>query len=197
MRLNVFFSAFLVVVFLGFLGCCSLHGNGSVVSQERSASDFYGVILDGIGDVNVYYSENYKVIVTTDNNIQDIVTIKVDGNNLHIDEKTKRGFHSSKLTIDVYMPELKNISLKGVGNINIINGKTSDFEIKLSGVGDIDAQNYEAENVVVTLSGTGDIKTWVTKSLTGKLSGVGNVLYNGNPSINNVNNTGVGNVNTL
>jgi hypothetical protein len=137
------------------------------------------------------------VVVTTDSNIQDIITTKVNGNNLYIDGKIKKNFNPTKLIIDVYMPELRNINLNGVGDIKIISGKTFDFRMNLSGVGDIEAQNYEAENVVVTLSGVGDIKTWVTKSLTGNISGVGNVLYRGNPSINNVNRSGVGNVKQL
>jgi hypothetical protein len=198
MKTKKLLFVFLVVVFLGFLnGCPTEIGNGNVVSQERQASDFSGVTIEGVGNVNIYYAENYKVVVTTDSNIQDIITTKVNGNNLYIDEKNKKNFNPTKLIIDIYMPELRNINLNGVGDINIISGKAFDFRMNLSGVGNIDAQNYEAENVVVTLSGTGDIKTWVTKSLTGKISGVGNVLYRGNPSINNVNRSGVGNVKRL
>jgi hypothetical protein len=124
------------------------------------------------------------------------VTTNVKGNILYIDEKTNNGFYPTQLYIDVYMPELKNLKLKGVGDIEISGGKSSDFEITLSGVGDIDAQKYEAENVTVTLSGTGDIKTWAAKSLTGKLSGVGNIFYKGNPS-KNINKSGIGEVKKL
>ncbi|MDR0321077.1 MAG: DUF2807 domain-containing protein [Treponema sp.] len=198
MKTKKLLFVFLVVVFLGFLnGCPTEIGNGNVVSQERQASDFSGVTIEGVGNVNIYYAENYKVVVTTDSNIQDIITTKVNGNNLYIDEKNKKNFNPTKLIIDIYMPELRNINLNGVGDIKIISGKYFDFRMDLSGVGNIDAQNYEAENVVVTLSGTGDIKTWVTKSLTGKISGVGNVLYRGNPSINSVNRSGIGNVKRL
>jgi hypothetical protein len=198
MKTKKLLSTFLVVAFLGFLnGCITEIGNGNVVSQERQASDFSGIIHEGVGNVNIHYAENYKVVVTTDSNIQDIVTTKVNGNNLYIDEKTKRNFNPTKLTIDVYMPELRDINLNGVGDIKIISGKTSDISMDLSGVGNIDAKNYEAENVVVTLSGTGNIETWVTKSLTGNISGVGNVLYRGSPLINNVNRSGIGNVKQL
>ena len=80
MRINWLISMFLVVVFLTFLNGCPLNnqikGNGNVVSQERTASNFYNVILDGVGNVNIHNAENYKVTVTTDSNIQDIITIK-------------------------------------------------------------------------------------------------------------------------
>jgi hypothetical protein len=199
MKTKKILSAFLVIVFLCILdSCVHVFGNRNVVSQERQVRDFFGVILEGVGDVNIYYAENYRLVVTTDSNLQAIITTKVNGNYLYIDEKNNRNFNATELIIDVYMPELKYIKLDGVGDIKIVNGKTSDFEIKLSGVGDIDAQNYEAENVVVSLSGVGDIKTWATQSLTGNISGVGDILYRGNPSINNVNRrSGVGNVKQL
>jgi hypothetical protein len=198
MKIKKLLSTLLVIAFLCILdSCVHVFGNGNVVSQERQVSDFFGVILEGVGNVNIYNAENYKVVVTTDSNIQDIIITKVNGNNLYIDGKTKKSFDPTKLIIDVYMPELRNINLNGVGDIKIISGKTIDFRMDLSGVGNINAQNYEAENVVVTLSGTGDIKTWATKSITGNISGVGNVLYKGNPAINNINRSGIGNVKQL
>jgi hypothetical protein len=240
-------------------GCPAEIGNGNVVSQERQASTFFGVTHEGVGDVNIHYAENYKVVVTTDSNIKDIITTKVDKNNLYIglDRKIKKSLNPTKLIIDVYMPELRNINLRGVGNINvqdfevenidvilsgsgdlkIISGnvsnfkinlsgvgdmniqnleaenvdvthtgsgdlkinsrRTSDFRISLRGVGDVEAQNFEAENVVVTHTGSGDLKVWVTKSLTGNISGVGDVLYKGDPPINDVKRTGNGDVKKL
>lgn len=153
---------FLIVGFFGILNGCSLddiQGSGNVVSQERMASDFNGVTLEGVGNVNIYYAENFKVVVTTDSNIQDIVVINVNGNILYINEQSKKNFNVTELSIDVYMPEFKNIKLNGVGDITIFSGKTTDFEIILSGVGNIYAKNYEAENVSVSLSGTGNVET--------------------------------------
>jgi hypothetical protein len=194
-------------------------GNGNVVSQERLASDFSGVTHEGLGDVNIYYAENYKVVVTTDSDIQHLITTEANGNNLRIGYKGKINTNivPTRLTIDVYMPELRNINLtgygnidaqnyeaenvvvthSGTGNIKIISGKTVDLRMHLSGYGNIDAQNYEAENVVVTHSGTGEIKTWVTESFAVNLSGYGNVLYRGNPPIVNVHTTGIGKVRRL
>jgi len=178
----------LISVVLTFLGSCYIaiynekDGNGIVTSQVRSARNFNSVILDGVGDVNIHFAEHYKVIVITDSNIQDIVTVKVNGNNLHIGTRKNNNFNPTTLSIDVYLPELNNVKLRGVGNIAINDEKASHFDIELSGVGNINALNYEVENVSVSLSGVGNIKTWVTKKLTGRISGVGDVIYKGNPS---------------
>ena len=46
-----------------------IKGDGNVVSQERAASGFYGLAINGAANVNVHHGEDYKVVVTTDNNL--------------------------------------------------------------------------------------------------------------------------------
>ena len=174
-----------------------INGNGNITSTERVATEFIGIILEGAGNINVYFSENYKVIVTTDSNIQEIITIETRNNFLYIDAIRGKGINPTKLTIDVYLPKLENINLNGAGNVKIINnGNTLNLNLAISGTGNIEAQNYEVENVNTVISGVGDIKTWVKNNLTGNISGVGNVYYKGNPTIN-INISGIGNYNSL
>ena len=200
-----FLSVFLMIVFIGFLTACHFHimtGNGRIVSEERSVDrNFSAVALEGVGTVNIhpgvlYMGHSYRVIVTTDSNIQDIVRTDVSGSVLYIDEKSHSGFNPTRLIIDVYLPELKSVTLKGVGDIKVSSGNGSNMDVVLSGVGNIYAHNYEVQNADVRLSGTGDVKVWATNTLTGKLSGVGDILYKGSP-VNTVNRTGVGKVKRL
>jgi hypothetical protein len=199
MKNNVFLSVIFATAIVGTLTCCTfghIRGNGKIISQERNAEDFTDVVLDGVGKVNIHTSENYKVVVTTDSNIQDIIEINTHGQRLYIDENCKWGFNPTKLTIDVYMPEVKNVKLNGVGKIKIADGKTSDLAIDLCGVGDIEAHYYEVQNVDISISGTGDVKTLVTGTLKGDISGVGTIFYKGKPEIQK-SVTGVGNVKPL
>jgi hypothetical protein len=199
MKINVFLSVIFVIAIVGTLTCCTfgqIRGNGKIISQERQAEDFTDVVLDGVGKVNIHSSENYKVVVTTDSNIQDIIEINTHGQRLHIDENCKWGFNPTKLTIDVYMPEVKNIKLNGVGKIKIADGKTSDLVIDLCGVGDVEAQYYEVQSVDISISGTGDVKTMVTDTLKGDISGVGTIFYKGNPEIQK-SVTGIGKIKPL
>ena len=171
-------------------------GDGNIVSQERTASGFSGITVDWVANVNVYIGEDYKVVVTTDDNLQAIVLTEVENNILYITEESKMNSKPTKLIVDVYLPELKSIDLRGVGNVNLSNGNASDLEISLSGVGNIDAQNYQIQHVTINHSGVGNAKIWVTDSLKGSLSGVGKISYKGNPTIA-VNVSGVGKVNKL
>lgn len=174
--------------------------NYSSINQTRDLEGFDGVALEGVGEVNIHTGKEYKVIVTTDKNLQDDVITKVDGNTLYIDQKSKninvkRIFNSEDMTIDVYMPELKNVSLAGLGNIKIHDGNTSELEISLSGAGNIDAQNYQVKNAKVTNSGTGEIIIWATETLNCELTGTGNINAKNNPVKNaNVTVSGIGDI---
>ena len=181
------FLTITVIISIIFLlnSCLMLHldeGNGRVVSQDRTAKNFTGVILESVGNVTIYCGEEFNVVVTADSNVQDKITAKVSGGNLIIDSKNY--LRTTKIKIDVYMPELSYVKLEGAGSIMINDGSSSDLRVILSGVGNIDALNFEAENADLTLSGAGDIKTWATRNLKCKLSGVGNIMYQGDPSLN-------------
>ena len=71
-------------------------GNGDVISEEWAVEDFHGVKLGGVGDVKVRPGESYKVMVTTDSNLQDKVLITVKGGNLHITQESQGGLRHLK-----------------------------------------------------------------------------------------------------
>jgi len=201
-KINGRWLAFSVILIAGLtVGCfnAGIHntrGNGNVVGQERSVQEFDSVVLVGVGNVHIHPGEELRVVVTTDSNIQDYITTNVSGTSLRISARRHTSFNPTRLTIDVYLPTLRNISLQGVGNFTVGAGETSSLGIILDGVGDVNAQNFEAESVDVNLSGVGDIRAWATDTLTGRLSGVGNVRYRGDPTVT-VRRSGVGQVRPL
>lgn len=172
----------------------TIKGGGNIVSQERTASTFSGITINGVANVNIYPGEDYKVVVTTDKNLQNYVSIEVKNNVLYVN--TKDNLKPTKLTVDVHLPELQSINLAGVSNVTVSDGNASNLEITSSGVGNIYAQNFQVQNVVITQSGVGNASVWATNSLSGTLSGVGNIRYKGNPVVG-VKVSGVGNVKNL
>ena len=193
MKKNVLVLVLGAIMLTGFTSCNM--GNGNVISQERTAEGFNGVSLNGVGNVNIYPGESFKVIVITDSNLQDRVETTVNGSSLIISQKNS-GFSTTELTINVYLPELKSISLHGAGNININAGNTSELDISLSGTGEIDAQNFQVQNIAIEHSGAGTAKIWATNTLNGNLKGAGKILYKGSPTMN-VNISGIGKVSQI
>ena len=171
-------------------------GDGDIVRQERRVSDFNSISLEDVGDVHIRTGESYRVVVITDDNLQRYVLTEAKNNVLYISIKSKKGLVRTKITVEVYLPELHSLNLSGVGAVSIAEGSAPDLAITLSGVGDVDASNYQVENATVKHSGVGDIKLWVTDSLSGTLSGVGNIRYKGFPTVN-VNVSGVGKVSKM
>lgn len=55
--------------------------------------------------------------------------------------------------------------------------------ICLFSVCNIDAQNFQVQDVTITHSGIGNIKIWATNTLNVTFSGIGDILYKGNPTI--------------
>jgi hypothetical protein len=183
-----------VVVIAACLTSCSsitgIRGNGDVISQERNVEGFNGVDYNGVGNVTIHFTDSYRVVVTTDSNIQDSFTSVVKGSSLYIGFKDHTTLKPTELRVDIYMPVLTSISLRGVGNIDVGEGSTSDLEINLSGVGNVNAENYQTQTVTATQSGVGDIKVWAEVLLNANVSGVGGLYYKGNPKLN-MNITGV------
>jgi len=183
----------LCILFIGFIGCeIGIGGNGDVISLERTIEGFNGISLVGVGNINIYNGENFKIVIKTDSNLQDRVLTTVNENILQISQEPGN-FNATELTINIFMPDLKSIALSGAGNIRIIAGSATDLQISLSGAGNINAQDFQVQNITINHSGVGNARIWAVSSLNGTLSGVGNISYKGNPTVN-INRTGVGTV---
>ena len=196
MKNNQLVFAFLTILFLGFMSGCDNTADSYVISQERAiAGLFSGISSDGVGNVNVHFSENFRIVVTTDSNLQYRVLTTVNNNILRITQSTG-AFNPTKLTIDVHLPVLNSISLHGAGNFTINNGSASEFNMALTGTGNIYAQNFQVQHLTITHSGVGTARIWATNSLNGNHTGVGNILYRGNPT-KNIISTGIGDIRSL
>ena len=188
---------FVLLVSMWFLtSCVGIKGNGNVVSQERVANGFYDITQNSLASVNVHLSEDYKVEVTTDDNLQDFIFVEVKDSVLYINTKDSINLRPTKLIVDVYLPKLQSIILNGIGNVTLSNGNASNLNISLVGIGSIDAQNYQVKNITIQNSGIGSAKIWATDSLKGTLSGIGKISYKGNPEVS-INVSGIGKVNKL
>ncbi len=82
---------------------------------------------------------------------------------------------------------------KGVGNLTL-GGSTEFIEIESEGVGSVNTQKLIAKNAVVRSSGVGSVKCYASDSIDLNNNGVGSLTYYGNPTVKNMNNSGVGKI---
>ena len=75
-----------------------------------------------------------------------------------------------------------DVMLAGAGSV-VVAGEVGREQLTLAGVGDIDVSNTSANQVTVALSGMGDVAVWAIDRLDATIAGIGDVDYYGSPSV--------------
>ncbi|WP_433830912.1 head GIN domain-containing protein [Flavobacterium anhuiense] len=86
-----------------------------------------------------------------------------------------------------------DLALSGSGDI-VLKGKADSFTSKISGSGNVNASNLKSQTVDVTVSGSGNSVVTCETSITGRVSGSGNIKYLGNPEKRDVKVSGSGKI---
>lgn len=154
---------------LMFPSCEKVVGEGPLVTQNRTVSNFSGISSEMSGKVNFTIAPDYKVEITAQQNILDVLNTNVVNGVLHIDFKDNvRVRQHEDLLINITAPYADYFRLSGSGNMNV--------------QGDITANNLK-----VTLSGSGDIAVQsavVADKLDADISGSGNISIAGGSAVN-------------
>jgi hypothetical protein len=209
MKNKLLLIAVLGMVTLGFTACFinvgvnTIKGNGHIVNRDRATAEFSRINLEGIGTVRVHTGENHRLRVRTDSNIQTYVVTDVRNSTLYITMLNNHDYHVTELTIDVYLREIRDVSLSGAGTIEMeglfctdtltvdcsgvgtcrITGSGTRLVADNSGIGKINARGFRVQTAKVTQSGVGTTSVWATDYLRADISGVGSVYYRGTPEI--------------
>ena len=154
-----------VVVFLTaaifiFPSCEKVVGEGPLVTQTRAVGNFSGVSSEMSGKVNFTIGPEYKVEITAQQNILDVLNTNVVNGVLHIDFKDNvRVKAHEDLLINITAPYADYFRLSGSGNMNVQGDiAANNLKVTLSGSGDIAVQNAAiADKVDIDISGSGNI----------------------------------------
>ena len=168
--------------------------------------------MGGAFDIEVSFGRTQKVEVTIDDNLWDIFEAEVKGEWLNLDwDGNCRP--SDECRIAIVVPLLEEVNIHGACDLNISGFKGSEFtyklsgagdlvmdgevdklDIKISGAGDADTTDLKAKHVKVSISGAGNAEVYAEKSLRGRVSGVGNLTYYGDPEDENTSVSGLGKI---
>lgn len=128
----------------------TIRGSGVMETQSRTVSDFDEVVLSAAGEVNISFGSPQTVSVTVDKNIMSYVETVLTGSRLDIRIKNGVNAMDYYLVVNIVVPQLKNLELRGAGSItgqNLL--RTDDINLTLTGVGSIDL--YTEASIVNTL----------------------------------------------
>lgn len=139
-------------------------------------------------DIVVTYKTLNSIVSSGSSSIVVKSTIKSDNFSLELSG-------SGKFKGSIEASELET-SLSGSGDIEL-SGKASKQEISISGSGDIEALGMKTSYTKVSISGSGNAKVAVSESLEARITGSGDIRFEGNPSKQIIKSTGSGSIRKL
>jgi hypothetical protein len=153
-----------------------IHGSGATVTQVRPLGSFNAVELSIDANVILHVDSDYHIVVQGQQNILNVLSTEVHGNELKIKFIRNVSSHSN-ITIDVYAPAYASVSISGSGDIhNNESWSISDFETSISGSGTIDISGLQTNSIRSSISGSGSITlSGNCQSLRGVISGSGDL----------------------
>jgi Putative auto-transporter adhesin, head GIN domain len=159
-----------------------IKGNGNVVTEKRSTTEYDEIRLSGSFDVNLVVGKEGEIVVQAEENLLPYIKVEVEGNQLKIYQEKDVNLQSSRsktILITVPFDKISAIALSGSGDVNSKNPiKTTYFVATLSGSGNINLE-FDADSIETKLSGSGDIiLKGTTNKLISKTSGSGDVSAN-------------------
>ena len=169
----------------GLLSSCIQIGEGiqpskKLITRDYKVKEFNKIDAGTVG--NIYYTQSTDgktdLQIYGPDNIVALIQVAVKDNTLFLSiDKSKKVRNFKKMKITITSPTLNGISFKGVGDVHIENGLTTDnLDIESKGVGNVDIQSLTCQKLNVQSVGVGDVKLEGTAQIAALHSkGVGNI----------------------
>lgn len=178
---------FFAVVGLGCffisLAACEVHfdggdyvkGSGDAISKDITADEFTQLVLKSSADVMIKVGPEQSIKITADDNLIEMFSFNVDDKTLIVDHE---GSYSTRIgtLVEITVPELEVIAIKGSGEIVVDDVKGEEFIALISGSGDIILRNVQVAKLELEIDGSGDIEAdGSAHSLLAEVNGSGDI----------------------
>ena len=154
---KIILTVLLIALAISFANAAGARGNGNTVTIEKKLPPFERIHIGGTAAVNYHLSNEYRVLVTVDSNLEEHLDIVTNDSRLSVRPKQGQRIFPTEFTVDVYSPSLSGVSLSGdvqfMGKDKI---SARDLSLRISGSGEIDA-DIICENFSANISGSGRI----------------------------------------
>lgn len=136
------------------LSCIRAGSNN--ITEPRDLENFHSIVINTVGNLKITQGPEFDVKLTGPDNVVPLILTDVQNNVLNI--SSQNCFNGSyELVIEITAPDIRLISMAGVGNIETTNTIASEeVTIQLTGIGDVNA-TLNVEKVHTLISGQGTI----------------------------------------
>lgn len=177
-------------------------GSGDVATQDRPVAAFDSIDFSSAGTLVVEQTGSDSLRVEADDNLQPLLTSEVEGTTLKLGVRPGTNLGRASITYRVTVSRLAGLVLAGAGAVNAtgiegpalslansgagaltVSGRADRLNVDLIGVGSVDARGLTAGDADVSVGGAGTATVNVTRTLAARVTGVGDIVYLGNPAV--------------
>ena len=139
--------------------CEKINGEGPAVTETRATGNFSGLDVRMDADVHVTQSPVYKVEVTAQQNVLNVMETYISGNKLVLKFRNNvRVRNYSQVIINVSAPNLGSLYLSGSGDVRVSGVLNPlSMELGLSGSGSMHVEQINTGRLDASISGSGSI----------------------------------------
>ncbi len=161
----------------------ALVGSGKFATRNYALDGFTAIQANGGFQVTLSGGDAFKVTVTADDNLLDVIDVRKDGSALVIGLKPG-SIRSNKLEAAVTLPVLEAVRLDGGSGLSVSGNapRAGTLTINANGGARADLRAVAADRVSIILNG-GAQATVNAKRLDYDLNGGAQLRYTGNPTI--------------
>lgn len=179
-----------------------VRGSGHVVTENRQVAPFNAIRLESSAAVTITRGDAQNVAVTSDDNLLEFLLAEVKDGTLHLAYQPNRSFRGTSAHYRITVVDLRDITLRGSGNVRAdglagagvsaaisgsgnmqLSGRVDQLTLAVSGSGNLDAGALQAKSANVSVTGSGNATVNATDTLDAKVSGSGDIRYLGTPKL--------------
>ncbi len=168
----------------------------TLTTGNRKVADFSMIRLEAVGDIFFTQSDRCSVRIEGPQEYVSKTTTVVKNGVLVIGYQEKSN-NSKNVKLYITAPDLDNVRLQGVGGFNCRTPLRSErFDLTISGVGNVDINDLRCNDFTVKLDGVGSVNVRVDCDvLVAQVNGVGSMTLKGKAGTAKISKNGVGGVN--
>jgi hypothetical protein len=161
MKQSRFAVPILILLFLLVVSCrlsgLGVSGSGEIIDREEELSGFDEVEASNSFSIEISQGESYRVTIRIDDNLEQYLDVRVDGDRLKIGMDSGRIYNNATMEASITMPELSSVHLSGASDGSIGGFQSSrPFDAGLSGSSSLRGDIVSAD-VRLDLSGSSDV----------------------------------------
>nr|WP_315467453.1 head GIN domain-containing protein [uncultured Undibacterium sp.] len=134
-----------------------VEGSGKLVKQEHAVKDFRAIQISVPGKVELKQGSSESVQIETDDNIQGLLEVVVEGSTLKIRSKEKNVYPKTRnLVIAVNFKNIDDFALESSGSVKSDKIVGHDLRLRIGGSGEMEVNDLRAESLKVAIGGSGN-----------------------------------------